>query len=525
MGASGLVLASCGSSEPDTPSTATEPPTTTDAVPADAPNTTAATSTTGLPADAGTIFSLGVASGDPLLDSIVLWTRLAPDPRDPLGGLGDSGPIDVAWQVASDPEFTTIISEGSESALPDHVHSLRVVVDGLSPGTDYWYRFEALEATSPTGHLRTLPAQTDSYRIAAACCQSYMSGYYNAHRDLAATDVDLVLWLGDFIYEWSPNRPSVRAHNGPDCHTLDEYRERFAQYRTDPDLQAASAAHAWMVLIDDHEMFNDVAGTTLEGESRERALAGLIAWWEHQPTRLPMPTIDRLIDPMYQSVDIGDLARITTLDTRTNRTALPCGDDIVEQCDAALTTGTLLGDEQRAWVEETLAGPPVTWDIIAQQLMVGGFDISESEAGILVSTDTWDGYQKDREWLASQLDTVANPIILSGDFHLAMVNEVRSDPRNRELPVSAIEFMATSLTTEFFRFLTFDSVERFENALPDNPQVQWSANERGYLITTLGRDTLTTEYRAVSDVADVDAPVSTSATFTVDAGTRAVTRT
>ncbi|MEL7209994.1 MAG: alkaline phosphatase D family protein, partial [Actinomycetota bacterium] len=331
----------------------------------------------------GDPFSLGVASGDPRDDSVVLWTRLAPIPAEPLGGLADAEAVPVSWEVGSNPDLTTLVAHGTESALAQHAHSLRVVADGLEPGTDYWYRFNTSGHASPTGHFRTLPEGADTFRVAVATCQAFYSGHYAAHRDLAETDVDLVVWLGDFIYEWSLPGITGREHNRGECRTLDDYRERYAQYRGDPHLQAASEAHAWIVLIDDHEIVNDIAGSTLEGNERRRALAALTAWWEHQPTRLPRPTSERLLDPMYQAVVVGDLARISTLDTRTNRTALPCGTDITEQCDAALTTGGLLGDAQREWLDETLAGPDVTWDLIAQQVMLSGFDISD---GVISST-------------------------------------------------------------------------------------------------------------------------------------------
>ena len=227
---------------------------------------------------------------------------------------------------------------------------------------------------------------------------------------------------------------------------------------------------------------------------------------------------------MYQSLVIGDLARITSLDTRTNRTALPCGTDITEQCEAAVASGELVGRSQRDWLDGTLAESEVTWDVIAQQVMLGGFAIEETPEGTLVSTDTWDGYQSEREWLVNRLDAQPNPIVLSGDFHMAMVNEVRADPRNLGLSVTALELMAPSLTSDFFRFYTPDSVERFDAALPSNPQVQWSAHERGYLVTTLRPDHLTAEYRFVDDVTDPDSPVRSAETFTVQAGSRRVER-
>jgi alkaline phosphatase D len=295
-------------------------------------------------------FSLGVASGDPLPDGVVLWTRLAPDPLN--GGGMPPAAVPVGWQVASDDQMRTVVRSGTALATPDLAHSVHVDVRGLEPGRRYWYGFTAGDAESPIGRTRTAPAPDaplNRLRFAYASCQNWEQGYYTAYRHLAAEDLDLVVHLGDYIYEsTAPDRP--RSHNGPRPTTLEEYRARHALYKTDPDLRAAHAAFPWVVTWDDHEVVNDYAGEIDPRNSpperfRARRAAAYQAYWEHLPLRpSSMPNGPGM--QLYRRLTFGNLAEFSVLDTRQYRTDQPCGVGPQPRCAGALDeAATLTGPD------------------------------------------------------------------------------------------------------------------------------------------------------------------------------------
>ncbi len=217
-------------------------------------------------------FSLGVASGDPLPTSVVLWTRLAPDPLN--GGGMIPNPVPIQWQVATDATMRQVVRRGTATATPELAHSVRVVVEGLQPNRWYWYQFQVGNEISPIGRTRTAPALGDRlarFRFAFASCQDWQNGYYTAYKHLAAEDLDLVLHLGDYIYEYGPEAGKPRQHNGPEIVSLEDYRNRHALYKTDPNLQAAHANFPWIVTWDDHEVDNNYADAIPEdGQSQKR---------------------------------------------------------------------------------------------------------------------------------------------------------------------------------------------------------------------------------------------------------------
>src|SRR4051794_600014 len=241
-------------------------------------------------------FTIGVASGDPLADRVILWTRLVPDPvaDDGLGAMG-SGPVDVVWEVATDARFTKRVTGGVFTAEADHVHSVHVDAKGLDPATDYYYRFRVGRYTSPVGRTRTLPVDSpDRFALAIANCQMYESGTFAAYRHMTAEDVDLVAHLGDYIYELPggigsvvPGRASAPKRT---LRELADFRVRYSSYKTDPDLIAVHLRHPFVTMWDDHEVANNYMGDTLPGRvteaaGRDRKAAAYQAWWEHQPVR------------------------------------------------------------------------------------------------------------------------------------------------------------------------------------------------------------------------------------------------
>ncbi|MBL8839632.1 MAG: alkaline phosphatase D family protein, partial [Alphaproteobacteria bacterium] len=262
-------------------------------------------------------FTLGVASGAPLADAVVIWTRLAPSPLAVDGGLGPA-PVAVDWEVAGDERFATIVRRGSFETAAATAHCVHVDVRGLAPARWYWYRFHAGGATSPVGRTRTAPAAgapTERLRFAFASCAHYEQGFFAAFRHMAAEAPDLVVFLGDYVYEASWGRDLVRRYDMSPARTLAQYRTRYAQHRLDADLRAAHQAAPWIVTWDDHEVANDYADLrdeSLDADFRARRAAGYQAFWEHMPLRGPPPRDWRDLR-VYDRFDFGDLARFHVL--------------------------------------------------------------------------------------------------------------------------------------------------------------------------------------------------------------------
>ena len=317
-------------------------------------------------------FPLGVASGDPTPDGVVLWTRLALDPLN--GGGMPPDDVEVVWEVARDEGMTDVARRGTSVASGALGHSVHVEVDGLEPGRWYWYRFRAGTDESAVGRTRTLPAagaRPDRLRFAFASCQHYEHGYYTAYRHMAEDDLDLVFHLGDYIYEGAASDGRVRRHTGGENELLDEYRNRYALYRGDPDLQAAHAAFPWVVTWDDHEVDNNYANAVSEEEGlpaelflRRRA-AAYQAYYEHMPLRRSsLPAGPDL--QLYRAFDWGDLASVHVLDTRQYRTDQPCGDGR-GACDGMFDpAATPLGEAQERWLLDGLDGSAARWNVVPQ---------------------------------------------------------------------------------------------------------------------------------------------------------------
>src|SRR5262245_6467547 len=441
-------------------------------------------------------FTLGVASGHPLPDGVVLWTRLAPDPLHG-GGMPDA-PVTPAWDVAAGHRFERTVQPGRVHAVAEYAHAVHVEVRGLEPGRWYWYRFRAGGEVSPTGRTRTAPAAVaplDRLRFAFASCQHYEQGYFTAYRHLVAEDVDLVVHLGDYIYESSTSRDRVRVHPEPEPITLDDYRARYALYKSDPDLQAAHAAYPWVVTWDDHEVANDYADDRGERlDPREwflaRRAAAYRAYYEHMPLRrgaVPLGPHMRL----YGRVGWGSLAEFHVLDDRQYRSHQVCappgrgGSSVVEDCAARLDPRlTMLGDVQERWLQGSLERSRARWNVIAQQTLMAQLD-RKVGPGQAFWTDGWDGYPAARRRLLDFLAAKkpANPLVIGGDVHSFWVTDLKPDFDDPRSPTVATEFVGTSITSGLSRSQAEQDALRAEN-----PHIRYAdVTRRGYVRMELDR--------------------------------------
>lgn len=486
----------------------------------------------------GDPFTLGVASGSPSADGFVLWTRLAPDPLstdlDAPGGMtGDAVP--VAYEIALDSEMRLVVARGTAMALPDLAYSVHVEVAGLEPGRPYWYRFMSGEARSRIGRAMTLPGAggVDRLRLAVASCSNYELGYFAAYRHIADEAPDLVLFVGDYIYEYIEDEPgaTVRRHSdGVEASTLPTYRNRYAQYRLDADLQRLHAEAPALVTWDDHEVQNDYAdqwSQTFDDPKQflKRRAAAYQAYYEHMPLRpswsLPAGPAMRV----YDRFTVGTLAEITLLDGRQYRSREACYGppkkggghlETMASCpELADSARTMLGRAQEDWLYDGLARSGARWNVIAQDVLMAQLLQKDADGRLGQWTDSWDGYPANRARLMSRLQEarVANPIVLSGDIHSYWTNELKLDFNDPRSPVVGTEFVGTSITS------MPPPYDLLLSLLPDNPHVRYVESRwRGYMAIDIQADRLTTRFRAISDPKDAHASISTLKTFVVEDG-------
>jgi alkaline phosphatase D len=472
-------------------------------------------------------FTLGVASGHPLPTGVVLWTRLAPTPSMPSGGVPPE-PIRVAWEVATEARMEHVVRHGVAVTRPESAHALHVEVDGLQPGRWYWYRFHVGSHASVVGRTRTAPmpdAMPERLRFSFLSCQCWEDGFFNAYRPVVADGQDLLVFLGDYIYE-RPGRGGVRQLDLPEAITLDDYRVRHALYKLDPDLQAAHAACPWIATWDDHEVSNDYADdrpavAAGAGTFAARRAAAYQAYYEHMP-------IARHLAPsgphasLYHTVGFGALARFHVLDTRQFRSPHACAlperghSRWVEGCAERLEVRrTMLGAAQERWVERSLADSSARWNIIAQQTLMAQLD-AKPGGGQLFRTGGWDGYPAARRRLLESIarTNARNPVVVGGDVHSFWVADLKLDFNDPHAPTVATEFVGTSVTSPFGR-----SQADIEAALPDNPHVRLADGaRRGYVRVDLTPRRLRADLRTVRTVRERDAESDTLASFTVEDG-------
>ena len=474
-------------------------------------------------------FALGVASGDPAPDGVVLWTRLLPaQPDAPLA------PHEVRWEIAHDPGFRRIVRSGQTQALPAWGHSVHVELQGLEPGRGYFYRFHCAGASSATGRTRTAPAPDTlepRLRLVWASCQRWEHGEYASWRHVAASAPDLVLFLGDYIYEYASPQDThglARVHNLPLARTLQDYRARYALYKSDPHLQAAHAACPWAVTWDDHEVENDWAG--LYGRAHDaqafaaQRLAAFQAYYEHMPLRAA--SLARGVGQLqvYRSLAWGRLARIALLDARQYRDWQACrtpgssGGAGVRpaQCAGwADPARSLLGRAQEAWLDTALARSRrdgVRWSVLAQQTL---FSPRFSPSG-LRSSDSWDGYPAARLRLLQSLarQPQRNTVLLGGDIHQNYVCQVHANPDQPDSAVLASEFCGTSISSR-----AGTTQARVDALMRHNPQVLLAnCEQRGWGAAEVTADRWTTDLHAVDEPLHAGSGAHLLARFVVEDG-------
>ena len=466
-------------------------------------------------------FTLGVASGSPRADGVVLWTRLAPDPL--AGGGMPRENVNLTWELAADEGFRSIVRAGKTAATPALGHSVHVELTGLEPARWYWYRFMAGDAVSPTGRTRTAvaaSAATERLRFAFASCQHYEQGYFAAHRHMAAEDLDLVVFLGDYIYESSRARKGVRRHAAPEPYSVEQYRNRYALYKSDPDLQRSHAAAPWIVTWDDHEVDNDYAGDQseeLDPDFLVRRAAAYQVYYEHMPlARRALPRGPDM--QLYDSYEFGDLATFFVLDDRQYRAHQACqkpgrgGSNVVEDCAGRLAPNrSLLGNAQEAWLKQGLARRRARWNIIAQQTLMAQRDHMRG-AGQRFGNDGWDGYPVARARLLNDIEQLrpSNPLVISGDVHCTWVADLKPDFDYPQSPVVATEFCGTSITSQG------PSQKQVQMMLAVNPHLRYgNGSKRGYMKVEVRRNECTATLRALDNVRNADSGISSLATFVV----------
>lgn len=467
-------------------------------------------------------FTLGVASGDPTSTGAVLWTRLAPEPFEPGGGM-PARSVTVDWQVAADERFRRVVRGGTARAMPRLGHSVHVEVDGLRPDREYFYRFRYRGEDSPMGRTRTAAASGGGLAFAVASCQAWDNGFYPSYRHMATEDLDLVVHLGDYVYEGGvPADGGLRHTPTPDVlraapRDLERWRMQYALYKSDPDLQAAHARFPWMVTWDDHEVQNDYANTMSQYEGDIGALraAAYQAWYEHQPVRAPSapgPNGPRV----YRRLRWGTLAQLDVLDGRQYRSVPPCGWGEADACAPAYDPAvTMLGTAQERWLYDGLATSRARWNLLGNNVMLGRLDHDGTE-GDRLWHDAWDGFPAARNRLT---DTwvrhgVRNPVALTGDWHSTFANDILRDFDDPSSPVVASELVGTSISSngdgEVYG-------PYYGPMIKYNPHIKFfDGDRRGYLRCHLDRDRLRADLRVVTTVSRRDAPESTYASFVVE---------
>lgn len=470
---------------------------------------------TGRPRLTGDPFTLGVASGDPTPDRCVIWTRLAPDPFAPLGGM-DGTKTTVGWEVATDEAFSRVVRKGRSVAAPELGFSVHVDVEGLEPDRWYFYRFMVGEGPSPVGRLRTTPAAGAETPLdfAFVSCQHYEQGLYTAFEHMAREELDLVAHLGDYIYEYAAFEGRVRAHHGHEVMVVQDYRNRYAQYKLDPALQAAHALCPWIVTWDDHEVDNNYAdlvgelGFESEEQMHLRRAAAYQAWWEHQPVRVPRARSWGDLS-IQRSTAWGSLARFWVMDTRQHRSDQACGDGTREvPCPGwDDPSRTMLGDAQERWLLDGMSASSARWQVLAQQIMMAPFD-GDPGPDTFTSMDQWSGYPAARERLLRGIADRApgRTVVITGDIHSNWVNDLRSGFDRPDRPVVATEFVGTSISSGGDGR---DQSERVTNAMSDNPHLHWQNSHRGYVRCNVTPETWRADYRTVEYVSRPGAPLMT----------------
>ena len=488
-------------------------------------------------------FGLGVASGSPTHDSVVLWTRLMSPFVQTTGSQG----VSVRWEVADDDKFTRVVQSGQSLAVEGLAYSVHAEVQGLAADRWYFYRFRVGEAVSSVGRTRTFPAPDAAVaklRMAYASCQRWEHGYFSAYRHMAQEHLDLVMFLGDYIYEYPRATNGVRTPPGGWVLTLDDYRQRYATHRQDADLQAMHAACPWLVTWDDHEVQNDYAGLTAGENGPDvadfpaRRSAAYQAFYEHMPVRAAVLT--RAVAGMatgaemriYGRSQYGKLASFTMLDARQYKSPQVCtrdgkpGSSTVNPANCPAWNDparSMLGLEQERWLDAgwgSTVGKSAIWNIIGQQSLIGQRAWKTGSQQVLWN-DGWDGYSAARTRLtdAARKHSVANLVVLGGDVHENWVGPIKADYSKPSSASVGVEFCGTSITSRS------GGNSKLAEAMAQNPHFVFADAERkGYGVVEITPTQIKTSLRVVSDVTRQDASIETLAEFSVASNRAAVER-
>lgn len=453
-------------------------------------------------------FTLGIASGDPRPDGIVLWTRLAPEPLAGNGGMV-ALPYEVEWEMALDPAMQSVVRRGRKLATPELAHSVHVEVEGLETGRDYYYRFRVDGNLTAIGRTRTLPdptSQGTDARIAMASCQHFQTGYYTAYKSLAAGHPDFVLFLGDYIYEYGRGRGQVpeRAHvDPPEPLDLEGYRIRWAQYKLDQDLQNAHATSPFVTIWDDHEVKNDYAGNIPQPADTpnfsQRRTEAYQVFYENLPMRRRGP-FDAL--RIYHRFRLGRLAEFSLLDTRQYRSDQPCDDGgfgnlrIDETCtERDDPNRTMLGATQRDWLLDGLRRSDTRWNFVVQQALFAEVDYNPDPALAEWEADGWDGYTADRRRIlnAIQQRGKGDTVVLSGDIHSHLIADLHADPADAGQPPTSTELVVAGISSPSFG--TAEEIDRTQN-----PHVKRVSDTNGYIMLRIEQDEIMAEVRGMENL-------------------------
>ncbi|MEU3183969.1 alkaline phosphatase D family protein [Streptomyces sp. NPDC006923] len=477
-------------------------------------------------------FTLGVASGEPRPNGVVLWTRLAPSPYESGSGL-PAKRVSVRWEVANDSRFTRVVKHGTVDAHPEFNHAVHIDVSGLDSDRVYYFRFRAGAWISPVGRTRTAPARNariSELRLAAVSCQAYHDGYFTAYRHLAQEDLGVVFHLGDYLYEYavtaaggSRNYTDRRlpAHYNRETVTLEDYRLRYALYKSDPDLMAAHAAHPFVVTWDDHETENNYADETPENdvppeEFLLRRASAYRAYWENQPLRKPQQP-DGPDMQLYRRLYFGRLAQFDILDTRQYRSDQAYGDGWqTPGPESEDPSRTLTGGTQERWLLDGWKNSRSTWNVVPQQVTFSQRR-SLPTPDFKLSMDSWDGYPASRQRLMDGAEAAGldNLMVLTGDVHVANAYDLKKDWNDPDSRTLGTEIVATSISSGKDGS---DKPSNYDTYLQANPHMKFYNGRRGYVTVTLGDDQARADFRTVSAVTTPNAPISTAGSFVTEAG-------
>ena len=444
-------------------------------------------------------FYHGVASGDPLTDRVIIWTRVTPE--DSILS------IEVQWLVSSDASFATIVASDTIETTPEKDYTIKVDVVGLEPGKTYYYQFSAFGKKSITGRTKTLPnSNVDSLKFAVVSCSNWEFGYFNAYSRIAEKEVDAVLHLGDYIYEYATGRygdTTIGRFNLPkyEIVTLQDYRTRHAQYRLDEGLRKVSQQHPFITIWDDHEFANNVYKQgaqnhqpEIEGDFIKRRDAARQVYYEWLPIRES--------NKLYRSFTYGNLAQLTMLDERIEGREMP-PDTITKASDAR----TMLGEEQLKWFEKELSSTP-TWKVVGNQVLFSDVLLSTVYPGMPRNLDSWDGYQAEKKKIKEHIlqNKIDNVVFLTGDTHASWAIEVATDI-NKSYKPFAVEFGTTSVSSaNDDEYHSSDTVKMMEAALlKSNPHIKYiNDRDHGYMLLTLYKDKAKAEWYHVETLRAID---------------------